>query len=90
MRSRHARQGAIATSLATMIGHFPWFFVHNSLDGMLARGATLGASLLRNAFIGFVASVVSDSCSNFMRVLKTMKQVGSSAGQTSFPDWGKT
>ena len=29
---------------------------------------------MRNAFIGFVASIISDIISNFMRVIKTYKQ----------------
>lgn len=34
--------------------------------------------LLRLAFIGFVASIVSDSVSNSLRVLKTYRQVNDS------------
>ncbi|KAG8855427.1 hypothetical protein FRB96_007085 [Tulasnella sp. 330] len=51
--------GAFATAAATFVGHYPWFFV----------------KLLRQAIIGFSASVVSDSVSNSLRVVKTYRQV---------------
>jgi hypothetical protein len=67
--------GALATAGANFMGHFPWFFVFNYLsqkipaqDGKIKRFA-------RQAFIGFSASVVSDSVSNSLRVLKTYRQV---------------
>ena len=67
--------GAWATAAATFVGHYPWFGTYNYLDAMLPVPTTLGEKLLRQAFIGFVASVVSDSVSNSLRVVKTYRQV---------------
>jgi len=68
--------GALAAAAATAVGHFPWFFTFNYLqekipvppDGEKAK------KLGRNAAIGFVASVVSDTTSNSLRVIKTTRQ----------------
>ncbi|EJU02257.1 mitochondrial carrier [Dacryopinax primogenitus] len=69
--------GAIATAVASFVGNFPWFATYNWLSEVLppAEGVQ---RLLRQAFIGFVASVVSDSVSNSLRVLKTYRQVNQS------------
>ena len=68
--------GAIATSSATMIGHYPWFMTYNYLNAYLPKYEkdeqlkTMG----RNAFIGFNASIISDTLSNSFRIVKTTKQ----------------
>ncbi|KAG6843909.1 hypothetical protein H0H87_011719 [Tephrocybe sp. NHM501043] len=67
--------GAFATAAATFVGHYPWFSTYNYLEDNLPQSHTLGEKLLRRAFIGFVASVVSDTVSNSLRVLKTYRQV---------------
>jgi len=67
--------GAIATAAATFVGHYPWFGTYNQLDVTLPIAHTFFQQLLRSAFIGFVASVVSDSISNSLRVVKTYRQV---------------
>jgi len=67
--------GAIATAAATFVGHYPWFGTYNHLDATLPTAHTLFQKLARSAFIGFVASVVSDSISNSLRVVKTYRQV---------------
>mmetsp|Transcript_36970 Transcript_36970/g.103241 ORF Transcript_36970/g.103241 Transcript_36970/m.103241 type:complete len:316 (+) Transcript_36970:31-978(+) len=66
--------GALAASAATFVGHFPWFFTHNQLDSLLPHAAGHWGELGRNAAIGFTSSVVSDTCSNSIRVVKTTKQ----------------
>ncbi|GBF98260.1 mitochondrial carrier protein [Raphidocelis subcapitata] len=80
--------GALAASAATFVGHYPWFATYNTLDHYLPRpdaDATLASKLLRSAFMGFwgggggvggrdAASLVSDTCSNSIRVVKTAKQ----------------
>ena len=69
--------GAMANGLLTLIGHYPWFVVHNYLDRYIPMyNNSICYSLMRNAFIGFVSSCVSDSISNSIRVLKTSKQTG--------------
>lgn len=68
--------GAIATSSATMVGHYPWFATYNYLNAYLPKydkSDTL-KNMARNAFIGFNASIISDTLSNSLRIVKTTKQ----------------
>ena len=67
-------QGSIAASVATFVGHYPWFFVYNYLNSVLPKYNDTMSKLGRSAFIGFWASAVSDTCSNSIRVLKVYKQ----------------
>jgi len=69
--------GAFATAAATFVGHYPWFATYNFLSEAIVEPPKhpLGIWLLRLAFIGFVASIVSDSVSNSLRVVKTYRQV---------------
>jgi hypothetical protein len=66
--------GALGAFAATWVGHFPWFFTYNYLDAVIPKYDTLAAKLARNAGIGFVATCVSDTSSNSIRVLKTYRQ----------------
>jgi len=70
--------GAIATAVATFVGNFPWFATYNWLSEALPPATDIVPKLLRQAFIGFAASVVSDTVSNSLRVLKTYRQVNQS------------
>jgi len=76
--------GAIAASTATFVGHFPWFFTYNFLNEKLPEATTRYGKMVRNASMGFMASVVSDTCSNSIRVVKTTKQTSTVA--LSYPD----
>ncbi|KAH8985401.1 mitochondrial carrier [Lactarius akahatsu] len=67
--------GAWATAAATFVGHYPWFGTYNQLDKSLPQPSTLGQQILRQALIGFIASVISDTVSNSLRVIKTYRQV---------------
>lgn len=69
--------GALATAAATFVGHYPWFATYNFLSETIPVPPkhSIIVWLLRLAFIGFVASVVSDSVSNSLRVVKTYRQV---------------
>ncbi|GLB42702.1 putative mitochondrial carrier (TC 2.A.29) family protein [Lyophyllum shimeji] len=67
--------GAFATAAATFVGHYPWFGTYNYLDATLPPAHTVPQKLSRRAFIGFCASVVSDTISNSLRVVKTYRQV---------------
>ncbi|KAH9475325.1 hypothetical protein JR316_0012436 [Psilocybe cubensis] len=67
--------GAFATAAATFVGHYPWFGTYNYLSANLPIAHTVFQKLLRRAFIGFVASVASDTVSNSLRVVKTYRQV---------------
>ena len=67
--------GALANSALTIIGHYPWFLVHNYLDKYLPMyNNSIMFMLMRNAFIGFTSSCVSDIISNSIRVMKTSVQ----------------
>ena len=69
--------GAMANGLLNIIGHYPWFLVHNYLDSYLPMyDNSIILRLMRNAFIGFASSCVSDIISNSIRVLKTSVQTG--------------
>ncbi|GAA5881297.1 hypothetical protein JCM3774_000960 [Rhodotorula dairenensis] len=69
--------GAFATAAANFVGSWPWFATYNALSANLPmpRDDHVWAKLARQALIGFVASVVSDTCSNSLRVIKTYRQV---------------
>lgn len=66
--------GSIGAASATALGHYPWFATHNILQEKIPKRETLWGNLLRNAFIGFCSSMVSDCTSNSIRVAKTTKQ----------------
>ena len=66
--------GAGAAATATAVGHFPWFYTFNLLQEVLPTYQGTGSNLAKNAFIGFTASVVSDTISNSLRVIKTVRQ----------------
>ncbi|ORY68261.1 mitochondrial carrier domain-containing protein [Pseudomassariella vexata] len=69
--------GAFATAAATFVGHYPWFATYNFLTDLLTEPPKhpLIWWLARLAFIGFCASIISDSISNSLRVVKTYRQV---------------
>ena len=69
--------GALANSALTIIGHYPWFLVHNYLDKYIPMyNNNIMYMLMRNAFIGFTSSCISDIISNSIRVMKTSVQTG--------------
>jgi hypothetical protein len=70
-------QGGIASASATMVGHYPWFLTNNYLDFYIPKYSFKDNKLkaiLRGAFIGFCCTMVSDTVSNSIRVVKTVKQ----------------
>lgn len=67
----HGSMGAMS---ATWVGHFPWFFTNNYLTKTLPQFEFEKGKYVRNALIGFCSSVVSDTISNSLRVVKTTKQ----------------
>lgn len=66
--------GTLASMSATFVGHYPWFLSYNMLNQKLPKYEETHKKLLRNAFIGFNSAVISDCCSNSLRVVKTVKQ----------------
>lgn len=75
--------GAGATLAATFVGHYPWFTVFNTLNANVPNFDERSKKLLRNAGIGFCASVTSDTVSNSLRVVKTIRQTDAT---TSYQD----
>lgn len=70
-------QGGIASASATMAGHYPWFLTNNYLDFYIPKydwKTERPKAIVRGAFIGFCCTLVSDTISNSIRVMKTMKQ----------------
>ena len=66
--------GSMASMSATFVGHYPWYLTFNVLDNKLPKYNETYKNLLRSAFIGFNASLISDTVSNSLRVIKTTKQ----------------
>jgi hypothetical protein len=66
--------GSMGAMTATWVGHYPWFFTHNFLSKNLPQYNIAYGKYIRNASIGFTASVISDTISNSLRVIKTTKQ----------------
>ncbi|GAX14602.1 hypothetical protein FisN_6Lh384 [Fistulifera solaris] len=76
-------QGATATCVSAILGHYPWFYTYHLLNDSQWLQAIIPRPFLRNAGIGLIASIVSDTVVNFMRVIKTTKQsLGSKHGVT--------
>ena len=68
--------GSLAAFSSTLIGHYPWFVTYNYLNYYFPenRNDSTIDKLTKRATIGLCSSVVSDTSSNFVRVIKTIKQ----------------
>lgn len=67
--------GSLASASATFVGHYPWFFTYNYLNENIDNyDDNYLKTIIRNGCIGFSASLVSDTFSNSLRVIKTTKQ----------------
>jgi hypothetical protein len=75
--------GALATSAATFVGHYPWFTVFNTLPSSVPQQDSKVMKLVRNAGIGFCASATSDTVSNSLRVVKTIRQTNETMSYVS-------
>ena len=71
--------GALATSFATFMGHYPWFVTFNYLNAKWEEPKGGVMKLVRRAIIGVCSSCVSDVVSNSIRVVKTKKQTAKEA-----------
>ena len=67
-------EGAVANAIASAFSFYPWFYMYNRLSNSQRIANIVRSPLLRNAMIGFMSSVVSDTATNFLRVIKTTKQ----------------
>lgn len=77
-------QGAVATAIAVSLGHFPWWSTHDYLSERIPRPHGLFLSIVRNGFIGFLASAVADLCTNSIRVIKVTKQTVGALSSLSY------
>lgn len=66
--------GSLGVYSTTVFSHFPWFFTFNKLQETIPKYDTNINNYIRNGFIGFVSSFVSDCSSNCFRVIKVTKQ----------------
>lgn len=76
--------GSFASASATFVGHYPWFATYNYLSATLPEQDDKFMELGRRAGIGFCSSIVSDTTSNSIRVVKVYKQ--SAKDQISYPE----
>merc|ERR1712060_548882 len=76
-------------ALAAFVGHYPRFATFNLLDENLPKADpnSVFQKFGRRAVMGFVSSVISDTCSNSIRVIKTFKQT--STVPVSYPEAAK-
>lgn len=63
--------------MANVVGNYPWFATMNVLQKHIPVPAGNFQKLLRSAFIGAIASSISDVVANSIRVIKTKKQTSS-------------
>lgn len=79
--------GSLAASTATFAGHYPWYTTYNYMNQFWPPSdpttTPLYQKVTRSAFIGFCASLVSDTVSNSFRVVKTTKQTSDKS--TTYP-----
>ena len=67
----HGGGGLVSSAF---IGHYFWYGTYNAVDAHLPTQTGTLATLGRNAAVGFVASAVSDTATNSIRVLKVFRQ----------------
>lgn len=73
--SSHHFTSSPSPSPTPQSSHFPWFFVYNTLNEKIPQKPDDQLyTLCRSAGMGFTASVVSDTTSNSIRVIKTYRQ----------------
>ncbi|KAL7551650.1 hypothetical protein ACHAWF_014835 [Thalassiosira exigua] len=79
--------GALASAAASAIGHYPWFYMYNLLSKSEALVRSVPWATVRNALIGFASSIVSDTVTNSVRVIKTTKQaLGSTRSAATYAE----
>lgn len=67
-------QGAGGAMAATSVAFYPFFYTNNQLCAALPAFDFRFGKYSRDALIGFMSAAVADSCSNSLRVLKTVRQ----------------
>lgn len=66
--------GSFANAASSFISHWPWFYIYNTLSRNEVIRLLFPWTTGRNALIGLLSSIASDTAANFMRVIKTTKQ----------------
>jgi len=66
--------GSAAAFTTSFAGHLPWYTTFNELDRRLPPALQTQEKLARHAIIGFTSSVVSDTITNALRVIKAIRQ----------------
>jgi hypothetical protein len=67
-------RGALASTASIFVGHYPWYFTYNTLDARLPKYDNAPwKKTVRSAFIGLCASMVSDTLTSPIRVLKFVR-----------------
>mmetsp|Transcript_11338 Transcript_11338/g.26125 ORF Transcript_11338/g.26125 Transcript_11338/m.26125 type:complete len:282 (+) Transcript_11338:133-978(+) len=66
--------GGTTVFLVTLGGHYPFWFTRNHLQEALPPFTFSYGKYVRNAVIGFLSSIVSDTLCNPVRVLKVQRQ----------------
>ena len=79
-------QGSLATAVGAVAGHYPWFYTYNFLANKDWVAKLVPSKLLRNAAIGFCASIISDTATNVLKVIKTTKQALGSKHNSSYAE----
>lgn len=67
-----------------ILQHYPWFVTYNLLSNKSWLQNLIPSIHMRNAFIGFTASIISDTATNVFRVVKTTKQVTGSKNNSGY------
>ncbi|KAL7571726.1 hypothetical protein ACA910_002825 [Epithemia clementina (nom. ined.)] len=79
-------EGAWAVAVMGIVSYYPWFFTYNVMASTEWIKIAIPSALFRNAAIGLVASIASDTVANVFRVVKTMKQVSGTKSDSSYYD----
>ncbi|OLQ07092.1 hypothetical protein AK812_SmicGene9563 [Symbiodinium microadriaticum] len=77
-------RGTAGCLTGTWVAHYAWCFTNNYLHDALPTSAFGNSDLARGASIGFISNVAGDCCSNFLRVLKVIRQTA--GGSISYHD----
>jgi len=77
--------GGLAIIFVNWFGTYSWFLTYNLLQDSIPNfeESMIGFNFPRQALIGICSSIVSDSATNSIRVLKTVKQVSLKSGYFS-------
>ena len=72
----HLFNGTSAAFSTTLVGHYPWFFTYNYINELIPENDkdSKVEKLLKRASCGLGASIVSDTSSNSLKIVKTIKQ----------------